>query len=209
MTQLQHFGESDWTARTAGSINAEHALALHHADAALEHARRIGQLLIEAKAALAHGEFTPWVAANIAFSMRQAQRYMAAAQGRPLPVRKIASLPKNDTVSLLTLDAIPMPHFKAGEFLRAVAVVADGWHDEFLLMPSVDGEAFVAHINGPADDDQLADEGAVCTWRRSSVDVSDLPRLPLVFSFPWERAEIVERRPHPGFEANPFAEVLQ
>lgn len=208
MSQLQHFAESDWTARTADSINAEHALALHHADAALGHARRIGLLLTEAKAALAHGEFMPWVAANIAFSMRQAQRYMAAAQGKPLPVRKIASLPKNDTVSLLTLSAIPMPSFKSGEFLRAIAVVADGWHDEFLLMPTVKGRAYIAHINGPADGDHLADKGAVCTWRRSSVDVSDLPRLPLVFSFPWERAEIVERRPHPGFESNPFAEVL-
>ena len=193
----------------ATEINAEHALALHHADAAIGHARRIGLLLIEVKSALAHGEFTPWLAANIAFSTRQAQRYMAAAARKPLPVRKIASLPKNDTVSLLTLNDIAMPRFRAGELLRAVAAVPDGWHDEFLMLPSADGGAFVGHINGPADGDRLADGGAVWTWRRSSVDVADLPRLPLVFSFPWDRAEIAERRPHPGFEANPFVQVLQ
>lgn len=193
----------------ATEINAEHALALHHADAAIEHARRIGLLLIEVKSTLAHGEFTPWLTANVAFSTRQAQRYMAAAAGKPLPVRKMASMPKNDTVSLLTLDAIRMPSFRVGELLRAVAVVHDGWHDEFLLMPAVDGGAYVAHINGPAVGDRLADEGTVWTWRRPSVDVADLPRLPLVFAFPWNRAEIVERRPHPGFDANPFCEVAR
>lgn len=194
---------------TAATINAEHALAVHHATTSIEHARRIGQLLLDVKATVGYGKFQPWLDANVEFSRRQAQRYMAAAQGRPLPVRKVASLPKNDTVSLLTLADIPMPRFRTGELLRAVSVIPDGWYDEFLLIPSVDGKAFVAHINGPADGDQLADEGTFCTWRRTSVDVADLPRLPLVFGFPWDSAEIVERRPHPGCEINPFLEVLQ
>lgn len=193
----------------ATEVNREHALATQHAERAIEHARRIGLLLIEAKRALGHGKFQSWLTANVSFSPRQAQRYMSAAHGRPLPVRKIAALPKSDTVSLLTIADIPMPRFKAGEFLRAVAVVNDGWYDEFLLMPADDDRSFVAHINGPADGDQLADEGAVWTWRRPSVAVADLPRLPLVFSFPWDRAEIVERRPHPVFTCNPFGEVAK
>lgn len=192
----------------ATEVNREHALATQHAERAIEHARRIGLLLIEAKRALGHGKFQSWLTANVSFSPRQAQRYMSAAHGRPLPVRKIAALPKCDTVSHLTIADIPMPRFKAGEFLRAVAVVHDCWYDEFLLMPAAADRAFVAHINGPADGNQLAAHGTVWTWRRPAVDVADLPRLPLVFSFPWERAEIVERFPREPFALNVFEEVL-
>lgn len=194
--------------QVALAINSEHTLAMQHAESAVEHARRVGQLLIEAKSALQHGEFQPWLASHVAFSTRQAQRYMSAAQGKPLPVRKIA-LPKNDTVSRLTLDDIPMPRFRAGEFLRAVAVVADAWRDELLVLPDCGNGAFVAHINGPGDDGGFADEGTLITWRSASVNVVNLRRLPIVFSFPWDRAEIVERYPHQGFEKNVVTEVMQ
>lgn len=193
--------------RVALAINSEHTLAMQHAESAIEHARRVGQLLIEAKNALQHGEFQPWLASHVAFSTRQAQRYMSAAMGKPLPVRKIA-IPKNDTVSFLTLDDITVPRFRAGEFLRAVAVFADAWRDEFLVLPDGGNGAFVAHANGPGDDDGFADEGMLITWRSASVNVANLRGLPLVFAFPWSRAEIIERYPHPGFERNVFDEVL-
>ena len=78
-------------------INAEHDAAQDHAGKAIEHAQRAGQLLLDAKADLKHGEFQGWVESNLRVSVRQAQRYMRAAQGKPMTARGI----KNDTVSHL------------------------------------------------------------------------------------------------------------
>lgn len=85
----------DGLAVLALQINAEHAQAQKHAGIAIEHARRAGELLIRVKDELPHGQWLPWLAANCAVSDRQAQRYMRAARGLPLPMRAI----KTDTVS--------------------------------------------------------------------------------------------------------------
>ena len=81
----------------ADEINVQHRLAVQHAGSAIEHAKRAGELLTQVKADLPHGTFMAWVATHVDVSPRQAQRYMAAAQGRTLPLRTI----KCDTVSLL------------------------------------------------------------------------------------------------------------
>lgn len=78
-------------------INEQHQLAVQHAGRAIEHAKRAGELLTQVKASLPHGAFLAWMAAHVDVSPRQAQRYMAAAQGRALPVRGI----KGDMVSHL------------------------------------------------------------------------------------------------------------
>lgn len=93
----------------AAEITEAHALATKYADQAIEHAKRAGQLLLEVKAQLPHGEFLPWLAENVSVSERQAQRYMRAARGKPVTARQI----KNDTVSHL-------PRWpKVGEFAMA------------------------------------------------------------------------------------------
>jgi len=79
-------------------------------------ARTAGELLLRVKAELPHSEFLPWWAENCEVSERQAQRYMRAAQGRPLPLRKIALPEKFDAASdlnaLLPHDFEPSPvHF--------------------------------------------------------------------------------------------------
>ncbi len=82
----------------ADEINAEHEAALRLAGDAIEHAKRAGELLLAVKGTLPHGEFGAWLTENVVVSARQAQRYMGAALGKPLPIRMIA---KNDTVSHL------------------------------------------------------------------------------------------------------------
>ena len=77
----------------AAGINRHHQQAQAHASRAIEHAIEAGKLLLQAKAQLPHGQFLSWLEANCQVSARQAQRYMRAAQGRPLGRRK------NDTVS--------------------------------------------------------------------------------------------------------------
>ena len=60
----------------------------------LDKAIRIGELLSEQKANLLHGEFIPWVKANLPFTERTAQNYMKIYNQR--------ALLKNENVSHLT-----------------------------------------------------------------------------------------------------------
>jgi hypothetical protein len=92
----------------AADINRLHELANQRADEAIEHAKAAGLLLLEAKAAVPHGEWLGWLETNVFVTPRQVQRYMRVAQGKPLPIRAerpIAPPAKNDTVSHLEVDA--------------------------------------------------------------------------------------------------------
>ena len=80
----------------ASKINEEHTRAFEKAQDALSHARAAGELLIEAKGLLKHGEWGNWLAENVAFTERTAQSYMRLA-------RNWESLSKNETISDLGL----------------------------------------------------------------------------------------------------------
>jgi hypothetical protein len=60
----------------AAEINREAGLAERAWSSALEHALRAGELLMNAKAQLPHGEWLPWLQANFKGSVRTAQSYM-------------------------------------------------------------------------------------------------------------------------------------
>lgn len=64
----------------ASEINSEHLAALDCALTAVEHARRAGSLLLQAKAAVDRGQWLTWLSNNIKVSARQAQRYMQLAE---------------------------------------------------------------------------------------------------------------------------------
>jgi hypothetical protein len=64
----------------AEKINEEHRLAHSAAETAVAHAVRCGQLLIQQRKAMNHGEFMPWVKKNCEFSHATANRYMKAGQ---------------------------------------------------------------------------------------------------------------------------------
>jgi hypothetical protein len=96
-TQILPPAEKTGKSDVATQINAAHQQAIAHADKAINFAKQAGDLLLLVKADLAHGEFLPWVENNLDVTPRQAQRYMAAAQGKPLPISAI----KCDTVSHL------------------------------------------------------------------------------------------------------------
>lgn len=81
----------------AQRINDHHGQATRHAKTAIEHARQAGELLLEAKALVNHGEWIGWLADNCAVSPRQAQRYMRVVTHWEL-------ITKNDAASHLTID---------------------------------------------------------------------------------------------------------
>ena len=84
-------------------INTHHKNARKHVNDAVESAKAAGALLLQVKASLPHGMFTTWVKDNIDVSERQVQRYMAAAQGKNVPLLLLAD--KTDTVSVLQTTA--------------------------------------------------------------------------------------------------------
>ena len=67
------------TPNLAEQIEAEHQAAIGAARSAIEHAVECGRLLLEAKVALPHGQWLPWLDANTSVSARQSQRYMKLA----------------------------------------------------------------------------------------------------------------------------------
>ena len=85
------------TQATCTEINRLHQLATKSASEAIEYAKQAGELLLQVKAQLPYGAFGDWMEQNLSVSARQAQRYMAVAQGKPIPVRELAA--RNDTVS--------------------------------------------------------------------------------------------------------------
>jgi hypothetical protein len=64
---------------TTNDINEAHRLARQHAESAVQYAIRCGELLMQQKAKLRHGEFGAWVQANCEFSYSSARAYMLAA----------------------------------------------------------------------------------------------------------------------------------
>ena len=63
----------------AQAIEREHYAAIGAVKDALGHAIRCGELLTEAKTAVARGEWLPWIEANLPFGDRQARKYMRLA----------------------------------------------------------------------------------------------------------------------------------
>lgn len=131
-------------------IRAEHELARQHAETAIDHARRAGTLLLQAKAALDHGAWLPWLSDHCQLSARQAQRYIRAALGKPTAPRSL----KCDTVSCfeagtvhddLLAETLAYGVPLAGD-QEAVAQLADG--DLVLVQPAdTRGFYFVTRVN--------------------------------------------------------------
>ena len=64
----------------ARSKNEAQRMAQRHAEDAIDYASRCGQLLIEKKKIIPHGQWILWVEARCEFSERQSRRYMVAAK---------------------------------------------------------------------------------------------------------------------------------
>ncbi len=76
----------------ASEIDREHQAAYGKAREALQHARRAGELLLQAKAAIGHGAFGKWLTEHISFAERTAQAYMRIASNWPAIEAKSAAV---------------------------------------------------------------------------------------------------------------------
>ncbi len=78
-TDVEH---SNSLADLAARINAEHKAAADALRSAVGHAMAAGDLLIEAKAKVPHGQWRGWIDANCQISERSVQLYMKLAKHR-------------------------------------------------------------------------------------------------------------------------------
>lgn len=103
-------------------INEQHRLAKLHAAETIKHAVRCGELLLQQKKLLPHGEFTRWVEQNCEFSARSARAYMQVTEnfqnGSALPFSSIrqALLPAHHSQKKVDSD-------DGGEFVERVKSV--------------------------------------------------------------------------------------
>jgi hypothetical protein len=73
---------SNQISAAASEINRLHAEICQAARATIEKAIRIGELLTEQKAGLKHGEWLPWLKANVQFTARTASNYVRVFENR-------------------------------------------------------------------------------------------------------------------------------
>jgi len=102
--------QSEALADLAARIRAEHQGARDAYKRSVEHAMAAGELLIEAKAQLTHGQWGPWLEANCEMSDRTARLYMRTARERGTLEAKmatVADLTLRDAVKMLAAPAEP------------------------------------------------------------------------------------------------------
>jgi hypothetical protein len=90
---------SNSLADLAARINIEHEAAEAAIKRGAEHAMHAGDLLLEAKASLPHGQWLPWLTEHCTVSERTAQLYMRLARARP----EIEAVAKSGGVADLSL----------------------------------------------------------------------------------------------------------
>lgn len=157
------------TPNIAAEIERHHLLAARHADAAIDHARKAGELLIKVKASLQHGAWLDWLSNNCTVSARQAQRYIRVANGLPMAI-------KRDTVSHL-----PAPPTEQAELpvKAGFAAIPDhamwtvqGERCYFIEQSTVPGYFFVSCVAVP-----LINDDAVMDYLTKPIrgDYVDLP----------------------------------
>jgi hypothetical protein len=100
---------SNSLADLAARINAEHKAVATTLRDSVAHAITAGELLIEAKDRLAHGEWLPWLREHCNISERTAQLYMRTAKNRAAIEARaksatVADLTLNETAALLMMS---------------------------------------------------------------------------------------------------------
>ncbi len=93
----------------AARFKVEHQACITSLADSIRHAIAAGELLIEAKAQLKHGQWLPWLSGHCEVSERSAQLYMRAAKNRTTIESEIrnavADLSLNEAMALLALSS--------------------------------------------------------------------------------------------------------
>jgi hypothetical protein len=99
---------SNWLTDLAHRIKAEHEAVSDALKESVRHAITAGELLIEAKQQLKHGQWLPWLKDHCAISERTAQLYMRCARNRDAieaNTQRVADLTLNEAAAMLALSS--------------------------------------------------------------------------------------------------------
>jgi hypothetical protein len=105
------------TKAVAEEINRLHHEILSVARTTLEKAIRIGELLAKQKASLGHGQWLPWLEANVELNPRTAQRYIRVWENRQML--------KYDSVSHLTQAYVLLADSSSGAAIPQAQTAGD------------------------------------------------------------------------------------
>jgi ParB family chromosome partitioning protein len=115
--------------RLARRINSAHAAAEDASRKVVEHAVEAGRLLIEAKAALPHGSWYPWLKANVYVTPRSCRYYMRLAKViRDMPESKrkhVSDLPLREALRVIGGSGKPGPQFTGYEDWHTPAALVE------------------------------------------------------------------------------------
>jgi hypothetical protein len=111
----------------AARIKAERQAAESCMWESVQHAINLGNLLIEAKAQLPHGQWLPWLRDHVELSTRSAQLYMQLAKAPELDgpnAQRVAHLPLRDVAVLVAQPIImQLIHMRVVERRAALAAI--------------------------------------------------------------------------------------
>jgi hypothetical protein len=144
----------------ATQINREHEQIEEASLTTLEHARKAGELLLEAKRRLKHAKWLPWLKDNCKVTPRTEQRYMRVATRWDDVVRK------SDTVTHLTLrDVLQLLADNNGKSKKEPPVESNS---EGRLRVHVEAQEEADGDGGPQEEDADFDANAysaMCAMR--------------------------------------------
>jgi Protein of unknown function (DUF3102) len=120
----------------ARAIETEHQAAIGASRAALQHAVRCGELLIQAKTAVGHGDWLPWLEANCTLRPRTAQVYMRLARELPKLSEENAQ-----RVALLTVREAVVA---VSQHAASIAALPEPEQDQFLELAETTGDRLTA-----------------------------------------------------------------
>jgi hypothetical protein len=178
----------------AEQINAEHAKAEGTLRAGIEHARIVGQLLLQAKEKCSHGQWLPWLRENVQFSERTAQGYMRVAKKWPeleAKAQRVALLPYREALSVLAeaqspaLGAVPSPASKL-PFEAPGLVFFWAWKNDVQMSGIVSYMAFEVFDAGAYENLMLENldeyiEAGMVRWKRPTKGELNLLRWMVIY----------------------------
>src|SRR5262245_5139507 len=108
MTMLPAIGDNS-LADLAARIKAEHTAVADSLNESVKHAIAAGELLLEAKEKVKHGQWLPWLRDNCSLSKPTAQLYMRVAKNRAKAEAQmrngVADLSLNEAAALLMMSS--------------------------------------------------------------------------------------------------------
>jgi Protein of unknown function (DUF3102) len=141
----------------AARIRTEHAATTAALKSTIAHAIACGELLIEAKAKVPHGQWLPWLAEHCDIPERTAQRYMYFANGRAVLEAKsatVADLSVRAAIKVLAAEEEDpeAPEIDPEAEEEEANRLADEWIAEQRLAEEAQSPEVLAEEGGPKPD---------------------------------------------------------